>query len=131
MIWTNGSVLFPFGTKAPASLPTTLCTALKPDFHLWQPQRAQTTRLMPTPFSKLFAGLGSTIKTATSLPFLKTFPLCLLRFLLLRSSFYLTLSRISGRNQLLFSLPQLSGYYGYPVIQFSRKTSRPIIWKAG
>ena len=66
--------------------------------------------LKPAPFCKLSAGLGSTNKSAISLPFFSSptlalsLPLCSL----LRLSFYLKLSGTCGKNCFLFPpLPQV------------------------
>ena len=78
--------------------------------------------LKPAPFCTLFAGLGSTNKSVTSLlffPYLTivlSSPLCPL----LHLSFYLNLSGRSGRSCLL-SLPVLSGYNGSPYTHFNRR----------
>ena len=87
---------------APAYLPTALSVALKPLFPFQQAQYAQVFLLRPALFCKLFAGLGSTNKSVTSVLFssyltlvLSSSPCSLLRF-----SFYLKRSGRSGRNSL-------------------------------
>ena len=73
----------------------------------------------------LFAGLGSTIKSAISLLFASCLTLVLSSSpcSLLHLSFYLKLSVRSGRNCLLSPLV-LSGYNGSPNTRFSRGTTR-------
>ena len=75
---------------APAFLPTALSVALRPLFSFRQAQYVPVFPLKPAPFCMLFAGLGSTIKPATSLLF----------------SYYLTLVLSSP----LYSLLRLSSY---------------------
>ena len=70
MIWCFGQTaqfLFLLARAAPAFLPTALSVSLRPLFLLWQAQYAQVFRLKPAPFCTLFAGLGSTNKSAISL----------------------------------------------------------------
>ena len=55
------------GQTALAFLPTALSVALRPLFPFRQAQYAQVFPLKPAPFCTLFAGLGSTIKSAISL----------------------------------------------------------------
>ena len=72
MIWYFGQAglfLFLLARAAPAFLPTALSVALRPLFPFQQPQFAQVFPLKPAPFCTLFAGLGSTIKSAISLLF--------------------------------------------------------------
>ena len=85
--------------------------------------------LRPAPFCTLFAGLGSTNKSAISLLFsyyltlVPSSPPCPL----LRLFIYLNLSGTSGRNCLL-SPPVLSDYNGSPDTRFSRGTTRLMSW---
>ena len=73
-IWCFGlTALFLLATVAPAYLPTALCVALRPLFSFQQAQYVQVFLLKPAPFCMLFAGLGSTNKSATSLLFLSDF----------------------------------------------------------
>ena len=68
MIWYSGQTalfLFLLARAAPASLPSALSVALKPLFPFQQAQFVQVFPLKPAPFCTLFAGLGSTIKSAT------------------------------------------------------------------
>ena len=72
MIWCSGLTalfLFLLARAAPAFLPTTLSVALRPLFPFRQAQYAQVFSLKPAPFCTLFAGLGSTNKSAISLLF--------------------------------------------------------------
>ena len=67
MIWYSGqTALFPFllARAAPAFLPTALSVALRPLFPFRQAQFVPVFPLKPAPFCTLFAGLGSTIKSA-------------------------------------------------------------------
>ena len=70
MIWYSRQTalfLFLLAKAAPAFLPTALYVALRPVFPFWQAQYAQVSLLKPAPFSTLFAGFGSTNKSAMSL----------------------------------------------------------------
>ena len=72
MIWCFGQTalfLFLLAKAAPAFLPTALSVALRPHFPFQQAQYVQVFPLKPAPFCTLFAGLGSTIKSAISLLF--------------------------------------------------------------
>ena len=72
MIWCFGQTalfLFLLAKAAPAFLPTALVVALRPLFPFRQSQYAQVSPLKPAPFCTLFAGLGSTNKSAISLLF--------------------------------------------------------------
>ena len=132
MIWYSGQTalfLFLLARAALASLPTALSVALRPLFPFRQAQYAQVFLLKPTPFCTLFAGLGSTNKSAIFLLF--SYYLTLVLFSppcsLLHLSSYLKLCGRSGRNCLLSS-PVLSGYNGSPDTHFSRGTTRLISW---
>ena len=103
--------------------PTALFVALRSLFSFWQAQYAQVFPLKPAPFCKLFVGLGSTNKFATSHLFSSSLTLA-------PPSFHLKLSGRSGRNCLLFP-SFLSGYNGSPNTHFSRGTSRQISWPDG
>ena len=59
--------LFLLARAAAAYLPTALSVALRPLFPFQQAQYAQVFPLKPAPFCTLFAGLGSTNKSAISL----------------------------------------------------------------
>ena len=70
MIWCFGPTalfLFLLAKAAPAFLPTALSVALRPLFPFQQAKYAQVFPLKPAPFCTLFAGLGSTNKSAISL----------------------------------------------------------------
>ena len=85
-------------------LPTAFSVvALRPLSPIRQAQYVQVFRLKPAPNCTLFAGLGSTNKSAISLLLALTSSPCLLRL-----SFYPNLSGRCGRNILLS--PVLSGY---------------------
>ena len=129
MIWYSGQTalfLFLLAKGAPAYFPTALSVALRPLFPFRQAQYAQVFPLRPAPFCKLFAGLGSTNKSAISLLFSSylTFALFSPPCPLLHLSFYLKLCGRSGRNCLLS--PVLSDYNGSPDTRFSRGTTRPM-----
>ena len=98
-------------------------------FSLGQAQFVQVFPLKPAPFCTLFAGFGSTIKSAISLLFY--FYLTLVLFSppcpLLHLSSYLKLCGRSRRNCLL-SPPVLSDYNGSPDTRFSRGTTRLMSW---
>ena len=59
--------LFLLARAAAAYLPTALSVSLRPLFSFQQAQYAQVFQLKPVPFFTLFAGLGSTNESATSL----------------------------------------------------------------
>ena len=132
MIWCFGLTalfLFLLARAAPAYLPTALSVALRPLFPFRQAQYAQVFPLKPAPFCTLFAGLGSTNKSAISPLFscyltlvLSSSP-CLLLYL----SSYLKLYGRSGRNCLL-SPSVLLDYNGSPDTRFSRGTTRLMSW---
>ena len=72
MIWCCGQTglfLFLLARAAPAFLPTALSVAPRPLFPFRQAQYAQVSLPKPAPFCTLFAGLGSTNKSAISLLF--------------------------------------------------------------
>ena len=131
-IWYSGQsalFLFPLARAALAFLPTALFVAPRPLFPSQQVQYAQVFPLKPAPFSTVFAGPGSTNKSATSLLFSYYLTLALSSppYPLLNHFSYLNLS---GRNCLL-SPPVLSGYNGFPDIRFSRRTKRLMSWPDG
>ena len=88
--------------------------------------------MKPAPFCMLFAGLGSTIKSAIFLLFSSCLNLVLSSppCPLLHLSCYLKLCGRSGRNCFL-SPSVLSGYNGSPDIRFSRGTTRLMSWPDG
>ena len=135
MIWCLGLtavLLFLLAKAASAYLPTALSVALKPLFLFRQAQYFQVFLLKYAPFCMLFAGLGSTNKSATSLlfSFYLTLVLSSPPCPLLHLSFCLSLSGTSGRNCLL-SLPVLLGYNGSLDTRFSRGTMRLMSWPDG
>ena len=68
MIWYFGqTALFLLAKAALAFLPSALFVALRPLFSFQKAQYAQVFPLKPVPFCTLFAGLGSTNKSAISL----------------------------------------------------------------
>ena len=72
IIWYSGLTalfLFLLARAALAFLPTALSVALRPLFPFQQAQYVQVFPLKPAPFCTLFAGLGSTNKSSTSLFF--------------------------------------------------------------
>ena len=72
MIWYSGQTalfLFLLARAAPAFLPAALSVTLRPLFPFRQAQYAQVSPLKPAPFGTLFAGLGTTNKSAISLLF--------------------------------------------------------------
>ena len=135
MIWCFGqAALFHFllAKVTPAFLPTALSVALKPLFPFRQAQYVQVFPLKPALFCTLFAGLGSTIKSAIFLLF--SYYLILVPsstpcpFLHLFS--YLKLCGRSGRN-CLFSPSVLSGYNVSPDTYFSRGMTWLMSWLDG
>ena len=70
MIWYfRLTALFVLAKAAPAFLPTALSVALRPLFPFRKARYVQVFPLKPAPFCTLFAGLGSTNKSAISLLF--------------------------------------------------------------
>ena len=68
-IWCSGQTalfLFLLARSILAYLPTALSVVLRPLFRFQQAQYAPASLLKPAPFCTLFAGLGSTNKSATS-----------------------------------------------------------------
>ena len=117
---------------APAFLPTAVSVALRPLFPFRQAQYVPVFPLKPVPFCTLFAGLGSTNKSANFL----LFSSCLTLVLssppcpFLHLSCYLKLCGRSGKN-CPFSPPVRSGYNGSPDTSFSRETTRLMSWPDG
>ena len=130
-IWCSGQTalfLSLLARAALAYLPTALSVALRPPFPFQQAQYVQVFPLKPAPFCKLFAGLGSTNKSAISLLFsyYLTLALSLPFCSLFHFSFYLNLC------QKLFSLfSVLSGYNGSPDTRFFWTTTRLMSWPNG
>ena len=115
-----------------AYLPTALSVALRPLFPIQQAQYAQVFPLKPAPFCTLFAGLGSTNKSATFDLFSYYLTLVLSSTLcpLLHLSSYLKLGGRSGRNCLLSPFVLLD-YNGSPDTRFSPGTTRLMSWPDG
>ena len=134
MIWCFGQTalfLFLLARAAPAFLPIALSVALRPLFPFRQAQYVQVFPLKPAPFCTLFAGLGSTNKSAIFLLFyyltlVLSSPPCPL----LHLSSCLKLCGKSGRNCIL-SPPVLLDYNGSPDTRFSRGTTRLMSWPDG
>ena len=132
MIWYSGQTalfLFLSARAALAYLPTALFVALRPLFTVQQAQYVQVFPLKPAPFYTLFAGLGSTIKSAIFLLFSYYLTLVLSSppCPVLDLSSYLKLCGRSGRNCLLFPFV-LSDFNGSPDTRFSRGTTRRTSW---
>ena len=104
LIWTDGSVHLSFGKGGFAAFP------------FQQAQFVQIFPLKPAPFCKVFAGLGSTNKSAISLLSDSRPPF--------RLFFYL---KLSGKNCLISS-PLLTDCNGSPDNRFSPETPRLISW---
>ena len=135
MIWYSGLTALFFlllARAAPAFLPTAFSVALRLLCFFQQAQYVQVFPLKPAPFCTLFAGLGSTSKSAFSLLFssyltvVLSSPPCPL----LHLSSYLKLCGRSGRKCLL-SLSVLSDYNGSPDTRFSREMTRLMSWPDG
>ena len=135
MIWFSGQTalfLFFLARAAPVFLSTAPSVALRPLFPFRQAQFVQVFRLNPAPFCTLFAGLGSTNKSAISPLFSSYLTLVLFSHPcpLLHLSSYLKLCGRSGRN-CLFSSPVRSGYIRSPDTRFSWGTTRLMSWPDG
>ena len=135
MIWYSGDTalfLFFLEKAAPAFLSTALSMALRPLFPFQQAQFVEVFPLKFAPFCTLFAGLGSTNKSAISFFFFFCVTLVLSSppCLLLHLSSNLKLCGRSDRNCLL-SRFALSGYNGSPDTRFSRGSSRLMSWPDG
>ena len=136
MIWCSGQTalfLFLLARAAPAYLPTAFSVALRPLFPFRQAQYVQVFPLKPAPFCTLFAGLGSTNKSAIFLLFSSYLTLVLSSppCLLLCLSSHLKLCGRSGRNCPLSLSPVLSDYNGSPDTRFSWGTTRLMSWPDG
>ena len=101
VLWTNGSVPFPFGKGGSDVLAgCSLFVAPRPLFPSQQAQYAQASLIKPAPLCKLFAGFGSTNKSTTSLLFSSYLTLVFSSppYPLLHLFFHLNLSGRSGKN---------------------------------
>ena len=130
--WYSGLTalfLFLLARAAPAFLPTALSVALRPLFPFRQAVYVQVFPLKPAPFCTLFAGPGSTNKSAIFLLFSSYLTLVLSSpsCPLLHLFSHLKLYGRSGRN-CPSSPPVLSGYNGSPETRFSRGTTRLMSW---
>ena len=114
--------LFLLAKAALAYFPSALYVALRPLFPFQQAQYVQVFPLKLVPFCKLFAGLGSTNKSATSL-LSPPSPL-------LHLSFYFNLSDRCGRNCVV-SHPVLLGHNGFPDTYFPQGKMQLMSWADG
>ena len=126
-LMVSWSVLFLSTKAAGVSLQTTHFVVLRPHLFIQRAQCVQAFLLMPAPFRKLFAGLGSTIKTVTSLPFSAVrLSLCPSYASLFSVLLSIPHSGTSGRDY-PFSPPLfLLGYNGSPVTHSFRAMTRPM-----
>ena len=132
MIWCfrlTALFFFLLEIAALAYLSTAFSVALRPLFPFQQAQYAQVFLLKLAPFCTLFAGLGSTNKSATSLLLLSHSRFVLTTLSSPPSSLCLKLSGRSGKNY--FLSPVLLGYNGSPNTRFSRGTTRLMSWPDG
>ena len=132
VLWTDGSVPFLFGKGGSAVLVNCSLYGTEATLSFSAGPFVPAIPLKPAPFRILFAGLGSTNKSAIFLLFSYYLALVLSSppCSLLHLSFYLKLFGRSGRNCLL-SPPVLSNYNGSPDTRFSRGTMRLISWPDG
>ena len=110
MLWTDGSVLFPFGKDGSGVLANCSLCGTEATFFFQQAQYAQVFSLKPAPFCKLFTSLGSANMSATSLLLLSDY------HSVLSSIFSFTL--ISGRKCFFSPVPirlqLVSGHSFFP-----------------
>ena len=133
VLWTDGSVPFPLGKSGSGVLANCpLCGTETTLSFFGRPSMLKFFLLKPAPFCTLFAGLGSTNKSAISLFFSSCLTLVLSSppCSLLHLSSYLKLCGRSGRNCLL-SPPVLLDYNGSPDTRFSWGTTRLMSWPDG
>ena len=132
VLWTDGYVPFHFG-KGGSGVPAIcfLC-GTEATLSFSAGPVCSSFPLKPAPFCTLFAGLGSTNKSAISLLFSYYLTLVLSSppCSLLHLSSYLKLCGRSGRDCLL-SPPVLSDYNGSPDTRFSRGMTRLMSWPDG
>ena len=96
--------LFLLARAAPAFLPTALSVALRPLYPFRQARYFQVFPLNPAPFCTLFAGLGNTNKSATSLLFSCYLTLVCPRCPILSSIFPHTSKSVADLAGTVFSL---------------------------
>ena len=133
MIWYSEQTdlfLFLLAKAAPAYLPTALSMALRPLFPFQQAHYVQVFPLNPAPSCKLFAGLGSINKSATSLLLLSD-SRCVLATLSSPLSFLSPQFLWQICRNCLLSSPVLPDYNGSPDTRFSGGTTRMISWQEG
>ena len=129
ILWTDGSVSFPFGKGGSGVLANCSLCGIEATLSFSAGPVCSSFSAKAAPFCTLFAGLGSTNKSAISL----LFSSCLALVLssppcpLLHRSSHLKLCGRSGTNYLLFP-PVLSDYNGSPDTRFSRETTRLMSW---
>ena len=132
VLWTDGSVPFPFGKGGSGVLANCSLSGTESSLFISTGQYVQVFRLKPEPFCTLFADLGRTSMSATSL----VISYCLTLVLssppcpLLHLSSFPELCGRSGRNCLL-SPSVLSGYNWSPDTHFSRGITRLMTWPDG
>ena len=133
IIWCSGQTalfLFLLARAAPEFLPTALSVALRPLFPFQQAQYAQVFPLKPAPFCTLFAGLGSTNKSAISLLLLSD-SRSVLATLSSPPSFLIFQTLWQIWQELSFFPSVLLDYNGSADTRFSRETTRPMSWPDG
>ena len=121
VMWTDCS--FPFGKDCSGVLVNCSLCATEATLLFDRPSMLQVFPLKSAPFCKLFAGLGSTNKSAISL-------------LLLSDSRHPVLSCIFpftwiSQAEAVFSFFVLTGYNGSPDTRFSWETARLMSWPDG
>ena len=117
--------LFFWAKTAVSYLPTALFVALRPLFPFQTAQYPQVSLLKPAPFCKLFAGLGSTNKSATSLLLLSD------SRSVLSSIFPSTSISLAVLVGTVFSLLLFYQANGSPDTRFSQGTKRLMSWPDG
>ena len=115
ILWTDGFVPFVFGKGGSDELANCFLCGSEATLSFSAGPVCSSFRLKPAPFCTLFAGLGSTNKSAISLLLLSDSRSVL--------SSYLKLCGRSGKNCSISS-PVLSDYNGSPDTRFSRGTTR-------
>ena len=132
MLWPDGSVSLPFGKDGSGVLTNCSLCGTEATLSFSAGPVCSSFLLKLAPFCTLFAGFGSTNKSAISLLFFYYLTLVLFSPLcpLLHFSSYLKLCGRSGRNCLLSS-SILSDYNGSPDTRFFLGTTRLISWPTG